>query len=215
MGDNPNYTIIDPRPIAAEARYTFFLPHENELAAIRVGDLVKITFEWEQPVEEYGAERMWVTVLHLDGDILKGTLENEPTEANRLHKGAPVTFHRYDILSVSWSDPQPTIIVPEYREYWERCLVDDCVLYGETPVEYIYREQPDLGKSDDQYPDSGWRIRGRQGNDTDKEMEKRKSSYVALGAVLNKDDSWLSFIDATVGSAFMRDVSTGHYAQYP
>lgn len=43
MGGNTNYTIMDPRPIAAEAPYSFFLPHEVELAALRVGDLVKKT----------------------------------------------------------------------------------------------------------------------------------------------------------------------------
>ena len=76
---NQNFTIMDPRPVAVTAPYTFFLPHEVDLAALRVGDMVKITFEWEEPVVEYSAERMWVTIMQLDGEILMGVLEtNHP-----------------------------------------------------------------------------------------------------------------------------------------
>ena len=215
MVDNPNFTILDPRPIAAEARYTFFLPHESELAALRVGDLVKITFEWEPPVVEYAAERMWVTIMHIDAVTLMGVLENEPSEQDRLHQGAPVTFQRHNILAISWSDPPPVLHLPEVREYWERCLVDDCILYEGEPVEYLYREEPDMADAGDLYPDSGWRIRGRQGDATDEDMEARKFSYVALGAVLNKDDSWFSLIDSPIGSRFMRDFAAGRYVAQP
>jgi hypothetical protein len=84
-------------------------------------------------------------------------------------------------------------------------LVDDCVLYEGVPVEYLYREMPDMQQDGDKYADSGWRIRGRQGAATDAEMDERKLSYVALGAVLNRDDSWIGWIDAPIGTALMRD----------
>ncbi len=42
-------------------------------------------------------------------------------------------------------------------------------------------------------------------------MEVRKFSYVALGAVLNRDDSWLAWIDEPVGTTLMRDFDTGRY----
>jgi hypothetical protein len=46
-------------------------------------------------------------------------------------------------------------------------------------------------------------------------MGERGAAYVALGAVLNRDDSWLELIDAPIGSAFMRDFETGAYEPVP
>src|SRR3546814_1942806 len=86
-----------------------------------------------------------------------------------------------------------------------------CPLRSPEPVEFIYREEPDMQQDGDTYPDSGWRIRGRQGSASDADMEARKSSYVALGAVLNRDDSWLRWIDAPVGTALMRDFDRNIY----
>lgn len=206
------YFIADPRPIAARAPYTFFLPSAAEVDAIGVGDLVKLMFEYEHQTEKWGGERMWVTVEAVDDDGLSGHLSNEPDEpTSPLAFGDTIHFNRRDALAINWARPDQAPPPPEYREYWERCLVDDCVLEGGVPVEFVYREEPDMAQEGDNYPDSGWRIRGRRGDATEEDMEKRKLEYVALGAVLNRDDSWLHLIDAPVGSAFMRDFENGEY----
>lgn len=91
--------------------------------------------------------------------------------------------------------------------------MDACVLDGVEPVEFIYREEPDMHEEGDKYPDSGWRIRGRMGNASDEEMDARIPKYVALGAVLNRDDSWLKHIDAPVGTRLMRDFQADSYVE--
>lgn len=212
MMTEAGYYIEDPRPIAAEAPYTFFRPSAEEVAAIGPDDLVKLLFQYTHETETWAAERMWVRVQQVDADHLSGTLANQPDEpTSPLALDDVIAFKRHHVLAIVWDKPEEAPPQPAYREYWERCLVDDCVLEGQEPVEYLYRDEPDMAQKEDKFPDSGWRIRGRQGNATDADMEERKFSYVALGAVLNRDDSWLPFIDEPVGAAFMRNIETGVY----
>jgi len=84
-------------------------------------------------------------------------------------------------------------------------MVDRCILDDGVPIYFLYREEPDLARPDDAYPDSGWRIRGDYRALSDDEFDARKQDYVAMGKVLNADDSWLHLIDAPTGSAFLRD----------
>lgn len=200
-------SIDDPRENAAVAPYTFFLPSENELLAIVPGDQVKIIVRSHPPSPEWDAERMWFTVTVASGEHLTGTLDNQPHDIPQLLPGAMLRFRRSDVTDIIWgadrltAPPRPT----PRREYWDRCLVDQCVLDGDALVHFLYREQPDPATLDDEYPDSGWRIRGDYRNVDDAELDDREVAYVALGAVLNRDDRWLHLIDAPIGSGFIRD----------
>lgn len=210
------YCLSDPRGIAAIARYTFFLPSPAEIAAVGKDDLVKLTFEYVHETEKWAAERMWVRIEESDSETLAGVLDNDPDEpTSKLRLGDPVNFQRHNILSIQWANPEAAPQPEVYREYWERCLVDACVLDGSVPVEYLYREEPDMQDDGDAYPDSGWRIRGRFDHATDAEPDERQVEYVALGAVLNQDDSWIDLIDAPIGSRFWRDFSTNTFSGEP
>ncbi|USI78571.1 DUF2185 domain-containing protein [Sphingopyxis sp. USTB-05] len=207
------YRIDDPRPTAAGAPYTYYLPSENELLAVAPGDLVKIIFESIPPSDEWGAERMWVIVTAADGDELTGTLDNNPADMPQLEYGDIVQFRRGYIIDIDWAKDRlvPPPSGPERRWYWERCFVDDQILDGRLKVEYLYREEPDPPRDGDKFPDSGWRFRCDTRNLTDEEYNSPSFSYIAVGKVLNKDDSWLHLIDEPVGSAFLRDWSTGKF----
>ena len=212
--DPHGYLLQDPRPIAASAPYTYFLPNSSELAAISAGDLVQLLFEHVPPGQEWDVERMWVKVGEAEADQLSGLLANKPDEPTAtIAEGDLVRFERRRVIGISWADPDSAPRTPCRREYWDRCLVDDCVLDGTEPVEFIYREEPDMQEEGDTYPDSGWRIRGRMGGATDDEADARRPRYVAIGAVLNRDDSWLPYLDAPVGTSFMRDFEANTYVE--
>ncbi len=207
------YRIDDPRPIAAGAPYTYHLPSENELLAVAPDDIVKIIFESIPPSDEWDAEHMWVIVTAVDGDQMTGTLDNRPSDMPQLKHGDVVRFQRWHIIDIDWAGDRavPPPPAPERRWYWDRCFVDDQILDGRLKVEYLYREEPDPPQDGDRYPDSGWRFRCDTRGLTDEEYDSPSFSYIAIGKVLNEDDSWLHLIDEPVGSAFLRNWETGDF----
>ena len=205
------YKLIDPRPLVKENPYTYFVPTPKQLADIAPGDKVYVTFQAVPRRPKWDSERMWVKVTEAKGERVRGILDNQPDDLPALKRGDKVEFNRWHVISLDWADPK---IAGRYtdsqREYWERCLVDQAVIDGKLKVEYLYREAPDMTQQD-HYPDSGWRIRGDTRGASDKQIQKRPAAYVALGLVLNQDDSWLSLIDEPVGSAFEKNYKTGKY----
>jgi len=205
------YVLEDPRPKAKASPYTFFLPAPVEIDALRPGDLAKLVIVSVPRSLNWSGERMWVRVSEITPQGMKGTLENDPCDFPQLPRGSEVRFERHHIIDLLYEDPARAPDIEPPREYFERCLVDDCVLNGQVPVGGLWREEPQEGDGDAHYPDSGWRIRGALRHPTDEDIHAREMSYIALGAVLNRDDSWLHLIDAPVGSAFVRDFSTREY----
>lgn len=94
------YHIVDPRPIRDANPHSFHLPCQARLDAIAADDFVKAIFE---PTDGGGGERMWIKIESTDGDVLQGTLANEPfgDMALRIEDGY------VDRLK----DPQDTILV--------------------------------------------------------------------------------------------------------
>lgn len=196
-----SYALTDPRPIAEEAPYTFYLPNDAQIAAVGISDAVKLISECHVPVEKWAVERMWVTISAVAGATLTGTLDKDQAEPSAPVKhGDTVTFDRAMLIDIDWAKPDRAPPPTPRREYWDRCMVDGCILASE-PVDYLYREEPDMTRKGDRYPDSGWRIRAAPDAI---ERDEGGPEYIALGKVLNQDDRWLHLIDAPTGSAFQR-----------
>ncbi|WP_395611985.1 DUF2185 domain-containing protein [Allosphingosinicella sp.] len=208
------YTLDDPRPIAAEAPYTFFLPSPQELSALAPGDLVKLIFRPLQLGDTWDSERMWVMIDAIHDDQMVGRLDNQPDEIPALQLGDIVEFERFQVIAVWWSmdrDEAPPN-APARRHYLERCLVDRCVIDDGIPVHFLDRDEP-RATAEDAYPDSGWAIRGDYRGLSDAELDAREFCFVSLGLVLNRDDSWLHLIDEPIGSAFIRDWESGRFVR--
>lgn len=67
------YEVLDPRPFAASAPYTYFLPDMELLKAVGVGDHVKAVLRAVPASEKYDAERMWIRVSSVNADWLEVT----------------------------------------------------------------------------------------------------------------------------------------------
>lgn len=210
----PGIELDDPRPIAAEAPYTFELPHEAEIAALKPGDGVKAIFRELDGESRYGAERMWVLIERIEDGIAYGTLENDPLEMTAIEAGMPVAIPLSHVISCAFSKDNPRPETPERREYWDRCFVDTCVVEGRSHVDYLYREPPDMTQEGDKFPDSGWRLRGVDAEVAADEGRKDAFQYIALGSVLNRDDRWVHLIDEKPGVAFQWDAEAQDYIRF-
>ena len=206
------YLLDDPRPIKQEAPYTFYLPSKASQDSVMAGDTVQLVFVGDPPGLKFGAERMWVEVDVVEPEGVVGKLDNMPSDMPQLKPGDTVRFQPFHIISF-FTDKVLPDEAPQ-RQYWDRCMVDRCVIDAKVPVYYIYREEPDIGEEGDRYPDSGWRLRGDYRDITDEALAERDTLYIALGSVLNADDSWLHLIDFPIGSAFLRNFETGKYEPY-
>ena len=89
------YEVVDPRPIAAEAPYTFFLPPSALVDSVRPGDHVKAVIRAVPPSDKYDAERMWVHVTAIEGDWLDGELASEPADMPKLARGSAIRRPRW------------------------------------------------------------------------------------------------------------------------
>lgn len=157
---------------------------------------------------------MWVNVFKRDNKALEGFLNNDPFDMPYLKAGASISFFDYHIMGIDWGNSRTSAILAnlskqKIKQNWERCLVDACVVNDGIQVQYIYREEPNMGSEDDKYPDSGWRIRGDVSSMTDEQYENEKPLYVALGKVLNSDDSFVHLLDSAPGSRFFKNTDTG------
>lgn len=144
MRQGASFSLDDPRPIKREAPYTYYLPSEQRLAAITVGDQVQLLFRSAAPNPKYAVERMWVLVQLVSDDDLAGKLLSEPFDMPGLKRGERVAFQRHHVISVIFADKEKSdrLVEAPQRDYWERCIVAACLMTLSRSVSFIAK-RPD------------------------------------------------------------------------
>lgn len=182
--------------IAKEAPYTFYVPSNELINRLQVGHLVKLMFanDTRRETDQSNAERMWVEITKIDGEHYVGVLDNIPYEIQHLKAGDEIHFQAYHIMSVyNVIDPIPSLA----KDYWDKCWTTFDILDGKASIAYLIRDEP----IDEQ--DSGWQI--LSGDESDEYLNEDNCACVALGTVLNLDDSFRALLTADIGSSFVKN----------
>ena len=84
---------IDAQAMAKESSDTFFCPAPVALAALQVGDIVKVCT---------GDERFWTIIQAIDGKWISASIDNEllNTEQHGLHCDDLIRFERRHIYAI-------------------------------------------------------------------------------------------------------------------
>lgn len=200
----PTWHLENVRKTAEQYPYTFYVPSEQFLATLEVGDLVKLMFinDLADDRIELEGERMWVEITHINGNDFVGSLANNPYQMYQLTVGDIIHFQRQHIMTYHGDkqDPVPSVA----NDYWDRCMTTKAILDGEAKIGFICRTEPLEQTDSNGYHDTGWQI--LSGDETDAYFENADNGqFVALGVLLNMDDSFIHLLDSEVGSAFIKN----------
>ncbi|WP_282081450.1 immunity protein Imm33 domain-containing protein [Aquimarina algiphila] len=196
-----SWKLTDSEDLAKKNKYTFYKPSREITKNLEIGNIVKLTFEFDSSNSEHpGAERMWVEIIEINGDKYKGKLDNHPFYLHELYAGDEIFFEHKHIIDHDLDISEPNLV----DKYYDRCFATNKVLYENAPINYIYREEPMKEDEERDYVDTGWRI--LSGDESDEYMEDLENiSLVSIGSVLSRDDSFIDLLDSEVGTSFERN----------
>ena len=142
---------------------------------------------------------MWVIITDKSDGKFKGTLDNNPFYLSELYYQDVIEFEHKHIIDHDLEISEPNLV----NKYYDRCFVNNQILYeGESP-NYLYREESMEDDEERDYVDTGWRI--MTGKETDEYIENGDNfSFVSLGAVLSRDDSFIEILESEIGSTYER-----------
>lgn len=82
-------------------------PSDAERLEVRVGDMVKLIFRYQNSVEQNGkvidSERMWVEITQNRDGYFIGRLDNVPSATTLIKEGSEIRFHPKHIIEI-WQD---------------------------------------------------------------------------------------------------------------
>ena len=95
---------MNKRERNANFPYTFYIPSEEVLKKLTIGDIVKLRFARESEDNDVAGEKMWVEITERNGESFKGLLTNQPVQLNSLMIGQEIIFKAEHICDTDYSD---------------------------------------------------------------------------------------------------------------
>lgn len=196
-----SWSLVDSEELAKENKYTYYKPSRKITNQLKIGNLAKLNFQFESTNDEDpSGERMWVIITEINQDKFKGTLDNNPFYLSELYYQDIIEFEHKHIIDHDLEVSEPNLV----DKYYDRCFVNNQILYNGEFVNYLYREEPMEDDEERDYVDTGWRL--MTGKETDEYMDNAENfSFVSLGAVLSRDDSIIDILESKIGSTFERN----------
>lgn len=206
----PSWSLENAVEIQKEAPYTFYRPSDDVISRLKPGEAtVKLIFCFERDEADLpSAERMWVLLEAINDDgIYTGKLDNDPFYIKDLKAGDEVRFGREHIIQYQTLDDELDTADTEpdkLQQYFNRCYVSNQIMQEGYKVGRLYREEPENEK------ETGWTLL------SDHESQEYVDDpdnlqYIAIGKVLNIDDSFIHLLDMPAGSDYARDNITGKF----
>jgi len=198
---NGSWSLVDSEELAKENKYTYYKPSRKITNQLNIGNLAKLNFQFESTNDEDPlGERMWVIITEINQDKFKGSLDNNPFYLSELYYQDLIEFEHKHIIDHDLEISEPNLVA----KYYDRCFVNNQILYDGEFANYIYREEPMEDDEERDYVDTGWRL--MTGKETDEYMDNPDNfSFVSLGAVLSRDDSIIDILESEIGSSFERN----------
>jgi hypothetical protein len=189
-----------------EFSYTFYRPSEAIIDSLKTGDIVKLIFRFESDEPNMPvAERMWVMieVINDDGTFV-GKLDNDPFHIKDIKAGNEVIFSREHIIQYDTIDDLDIEDTNDITKYLKKCFVSNHIMHYGYKVGRLYREEPD------DEDETGWTFMSDY--ETQEYVDDSKNlQYIAIGKVLNIDNSFINLLDEPVGSTYVRDDISGTF----
>lgn len=185
--DGESWQLFDPRPMRRTAPYTFFVPSEAELAAVRAGDLLQLGAVPEG-LDDAAPERLWVRIGTL-GATWDGVIESGGVPG--MEAGTCLQFAPWRVLAVSEVRVDD---LEEEARFLAQAQVDLRILQGDVGISRLERRAPHPVPGP--WADTGWHFYGPG--------EGAPLHAGPIGLVLNIDDSMMPLLRAPVGARIER-----------
>jgi hypothetical protein len=187
-----SWKLADSEEWAKKNKYTFYKPSKMITNQLKVKDAVMLQFDFKSIRSGY--ERMWVEITDIDNKKFIGKLGNMPLHIHELNPGDTIKFDHKHIIGHNLNVTEPNLI----DKYSLECYVSNQVFKEGARIDLLFREESEDVEI------SGWAF--LSGNEPEGYFKDENNvTFMKLGDVLAKDDSFIELLDSKIGSRFGRN----------